>query len=163
MHLRGIAINVTREDLRNRISQALKEATAKLRESGYESQSISPREFYDYMTGETPTGDTISITDVLGNEFLMIHEAVEISELKKLGVPINKQTVTLTFPVPSYDTHYKATEHELDYALTKKNYDWVKTRIAQAKYWLEDENLPQHLIPQYKTLIQKFSKTVEKE
>jgi len=33
MHLRGIAINVTREDLRNRISQALKEATAKLRES----------------------------------------------------------------------------------------------------------------------------------
>lgn len=163
MESEGTTISFSYEDLRNRIFHKLKEATAKLKELGYKSQPICPREFYDYMTGEPPTGDTITIADVLDNEFLMIHEVVEISELKKRGVPINKQTVTVTFPNSSYDTHYTATECELDYALSKKNYTWVKTRLAQAKDWLQDENLPHFLTPQYKALIQKFSKALEKK
>ena len=110
-------------DVQNKIIRKLKEATAKLREFGYESQSISPKEFYNYLTGETPTGDTITIADILGNEYLIIHEVVEISELKKMGIPINTQTAMITFPDRSYDTHYTATECELDYALNSKNFD----------------------------------------
>jgi hypothetical protein len=149
-------------DVQNKIIRKLKEATAKLREFGYESQSISPKEFYNYLTGETPTGDTITIADILGNEYLIIHEVVEISELKKMGIPINKQTAMITFPDRSYDTHYTATECELDYALNSKNFDWLEIRIKHARSWLEDEDLPQHLQPRYKALIEKFSKALEK-
>ena len=80
------------KDLRNRIILKLREATGKLREVEYESQHTSPKEFYDYMTGETPTGDIVTILDVLENDFLMIHEVVEISELKKLGISTNRQS-----------------------------------------------------------------------
>ena len=149
------------KDLRNRIILKLREATGKLREVGYESQHTSPKEFYDFMTGETPTGDIVTILDVLENDFLMIHEVVEISELKKLGISINKQTVMMTFPNPINEAHCTAIEHELGYALSSKNYDWLKIRMKHAKSWLEDEDLPQHLIPRYKALIEKFSKALE--
>ena len=96
------------------------------------------------MTGETPTGDTITIADILGNEYLMIHEVVEISELKKMGIPINKQTVIMTFPDPSYGTHYTAIACELDYALSRGDYDWLRFRMKHAESWIEDEDLPQH-------------------
>jgi len=73
----------------------LKEATGKLREMEYESQHISPREFFDYMTGETPTGDIITILDVLKNDFLMIHEAVEIRSItQKYTKLISQQWTT---------------------------------------------------------------------
>lgn len=144
-------------NLVNKIILGLKEASRKLKEMGYKSHHISPREFYDYMTGETPTGDTITITDVLGNEFLMIHEVVEISELKNLGIPIDKQTVMKSHS-KAYENHYTATEYELDYALSKGNHEWLKVRMGHAKSWLEDPDVPSHVVKRYQALIRKFSK-----
>ncbi len=111
------------------------------------------------MTGETPTGDTITILDVLDNEYLMIHEVVEINELKKKGVPINKQTVLMIHP--NYETHYTATEYELDYALDKEDFDWLKVRINHAKSWLKDPDMPQYLILRCEAIIRKFSKALK--
>lgn len=80
------------------------------------------------MTGETPTDDTITLEDVLCNEFLMMHEVVEISELKKVNVPINKQTIVKFYP-QVYAAHFTALDYELTYALNKKDYEWLKRRL----------------------------------
>lgn len=154
----GIAVNYS--NLVNRIVLELEMASRKLEEMGYKSHRISPKEFYEYMTGETPTGDTITILDVLDNEYLMIHEVVEISELKKLGIPIDKQTVMNSHP-NVYENHYKATEYELDYALSKGNHEWLKIRMAHVKSWLEDPNMPQHLIQRCEAIIKKYSEALE--
>jgi len=147
-------------DLHDRIATKLKEAQERLKEMAYESRQISPREFYDFMTGETPTGDTINILNVLDNEYLMIHEVVEISELKRMGILIDKQTVMRIFP-EVYEPHYTATEFELDYALDKNDHNWLKIRIEHAKSWLEDDNMPQHLVERYKAMIKRFSEVLE--
>lgn len=146
--------------LQKKLVLKLNKAAKTLKEMGYESQPISPRELYDYMTGETPTGDTITIVDVLDNEFLMIHEAVEISELKKKKVPINKQTVMNTY-LGVVETHYTATEYELDYAIDKKDYEWLKMRMSHAKSWLEEPNMPHHLVQRHSNLMKKLSKALE--
>jgi len=140
----------------------LKAASDTLKEPGYESQSISPREFYDYMTGETPSGDTITIVDVLASEYLMIHEVVEISELKKVSIPINRRTVMMFLP-RVYEAHYVAIEYELNYALARKDYAWLKVRTNHAKSWLEDEHMPQRLVPRCRAIIKKFSEALPKE
>ena len=145
--------------LRHRIAVRLKEASETLKKMGYKSQPITAKEFYDYMTGETPTGDTITILDVLDSEFLMLHEVVEIGELKKSGIPINKYTVML-LTSNVYETHYTAIECELNCALEKKNYDWLKVRINHAKSWLEDDDMPARLIPRCKAVIKKFSEAL---
>lgn len=150
-------IGINYNNLANKITIELKNAFRKLKEMDYESEPISPREFYDYMTGETPTGDTITILDVLDNEFLMIHEAVEISELKKHRIPINTQTVMKVHP-RVYENHFKATEYELTYALNTKHYEWIRLRMAHAKSWLEDPNLSPSLARKCQALIEKFSK-----
>lgn len=147
---------VSYDTVSKRINKKLRDAIKILKELGYESQHLSPKEFYDYMTGETPTGDTITIVDVLGNDFLIIHEVVEISELKKMGIPIHRRTIMMFHP-KVYEAHFTATEYELYYALDKKDYDWLKARINHAKSWLEDDYLPQHLVPRCKAIIKRFS------
>lgn len=153
-----MGIGVSYSDLLNDMILKLEEASKKLKERGYTSCHISPREFFDYMTGETPTGDIITILDVLNNEYLMIHEVVEINELKERGVPIDKRTVLMIHP--DYESHYTATEYELDYALDKGDFDWLRIRINHAKSWLEDPDMPQHLIPRCKAIIKRLSEAI---
>ncbi len=156
-------MGITYRGLLGRITVRLKETTKRLNELRYKCQDISPKEFYDYMTGETPTGDTITISDVLDNDYLMIHEVVELSELKRLGTDIDTKTVMNAYPELTYETHYTATRYELDYALAKKDYNWVKVRMNHAKSWLKDPNMPRHLAPRYKAMMQEFSKILTKE
>jgi len=155
-------MRVSYDALSKRINERLRDALKILKELGYESQHVSPKEFYDYMTGETPTGDTITIIDVLGNDFLIVHEIVEISELKKMGIPIGRHTIIMFHP-KVYEAHFIATEYELDYALDKKDYDWLKVRISHAKSWLEDDYLPQHLVPRCRAILKRFSEGLLKE
>lgn len=144
------------DKLRRQIDKKLKETTKELKKIGYETRRIHPREFYDYVTGETPTSDVISVADILDNEFLLVHEVVEISELKKLGIKINKHTI-ITFYPQVLETHVIAFECELNYALSKQNCEWIKIRIKNAKSWLEDDTMPQHLVKRCKGIIKKFS------
>ncbi len=92
----------------------------------------------------------------------MIHEVVEMSELKKMGIPIRKDTV-MKFHPKVYEAHYTATEQELNYALSKKDFGWLKVRINHAKSWLQDDSMPQYLLPRCKATIKKFSKFLPKE
>jgi hypothetical protein len=145
-----------------RIKTKINEARRILKQLGYESESISPKEFYDFMAGETPTGDVITLNDVLCNEFLMVHEVVEISELKKMGIPINKETVMVYYP-EVYKAHITAMDFELTHALNRRNYKWLKRRLAAVT--VEDPYLPQEfsylrqeLAPYCKSIIEKLSK-----
>ena len=52
---------------------------------GYVVGELSVREFSDFTTGEIFSEDTTTLSDVLENEYLMIHEVVEINELKRIG------------------------------------------------------------------------------
>lgn len=106
----------------SRIEAKIQETTRTLKQLRYASEFVSPREFYDYMTGETPTGDVITLNDVLQNEFFMVHEVVEICELKKMNVPIDQHTVMRFYP-KVYEAHLTALDLELTYALDKKDYE----------------------------------------
>jgi len=143
--------------LRNRIRLELRKAAETLRNMGYRVERISSKELYDYLTGETPTGDKITIHDILSDEYLVLHEAVEISELKKKGVSINKHTVMRCLR-RVYEAHYTATEHEFNHALSKKDFNWVKLRLAHARGWLDDPYLPKELIKRCESLIREYSK-----
>jgi len=109
------------------------------------------------MTGETVSGDRIPLEEVLSNEFLMLHEVVEISELKKKGITIGEMTVVNCHPKTIYETHITAAEYEIKYALNKGDLAYVKLRLAYMREWLEDENLPKELAPKLKSMVEKFS------
>jgi len=55
-------------EVSSRIRVKIREATRTLEQLGYAVVNISAKEFYDYMTGETPTGDKTTLDDVLNGE-----------------------------------------------------------------------------------------------
>jgi len=148
----------------DKITVKIKGAAKILKRLGYDCGAISPKEFYDYMRAETPTGETVTLEDVLQNEFLLVHEVVEISELKKMNVVINKQTIMKFYPYV-YEAHFTALDYELSYALNKRDYQWLKQRLKNFQSQLDDPYLPQEfchlkqkLAPKCKSMMEKFSK-----
>jgi hypothetical protein len=57
--------------------------------------------------------------------------------------------------------HYTATEHELEHAIDKKDYEWLKTRINHAKSWLEEPNMPPHLVRRHNILMRKLTRALK--
>jgi hypothetical protein len=141
----------------NEISLRLKRAIEIAKSLGYDCEDVSPREFYSYMTGETLSGDRITLEEVLRSDFLTLHEVIEISELKKKGIPINEVT-TVNCPLKTtYEAHMTAVEYEIKYALKREDPTYVKLRLMHMRKWLEDENIPKELTPKLKLMVEKLS------
>jgi len=149
--------------LLNEISAKIKKTKRAVEQIDYVAEDVSAKEFYDYMTGEIFSEDTTTLQDVLGNEFLMVHELSEMSELKKMGRIIDKQVIVDSPKIVIYEAHFKAMELELEYALFKKDYFWVKFRLKQHKESVleDDPNLPESLRPRGEEIFHKFSNLVK--
>jgi hypothetical protein len=144
-----------------KLKPKINEARKKVEEIGYRIEGFSDVEFYNYMTGETPSADIYTLESVLENEYLTLHEVVEISELKKKHIPIDKLTL-VNFHSTVCAAHLTAIDFELALAFNRKNYDWIKLRLKQARDWCEEEYLPQELVPRYESLIQRFSSLLKR-
>jgi hypothetical protein len=140
------------------IDAKIMKAREELKKLGYETLDVSAEEFYDYMTGPIFSDDPTTLRDVLGNEYIMIHELVEIIELKKIGSRIDKNVIMETPKVPYYTAHFNAMETELKYALHKRDTLWAKIRLRQHKESVleDDPNLPEELRPRAKEIYEKY-------
>jgi hypothetical protein len=88
----------------------------------------------------------------------MIHELVEISELKKMRRTIDKRVIVDSPKAAVYDAHLTAMETELKYALYKHDAFWAKIRLRQHKEGVlgDDPNLPEELRPRAEEIYEKY-------
>jgi hypothetical protein len=140
------------------IDAKIRKAMEALRQFGHYPVDVSAKEFHDYMTGEIFSEDPTTMQDVLNNEYIMIHELVEISELKKTGRRIDKHVIMETPKIPFYKAHLNAMETELQYALHKRDTYWAKIRLRQHKESIldDDPNLPEELRPRAEEIYEKY-------
>ena len=129
------------DEVKDSIGYRLGQVYELLDELGYQLNKCTPKELYDYMTGETYTGDKITLFDVIGNEYLLLHEAYEISELKRLGVAIRVNTLMESPKEKIYEAHLNAMEFELNYALLLEDYYWLKHRLVHHEKVVNDDPL----------------------
>jgi hypothetical protein len=136
----------------------IRHAREALEQFGYGSVDVSAKEFYDYMTGEIFSDDSTTLRDVLGNEYVMVHELVEIGELKKIGRKIDKHVIMEIPKIPFYIAHLNAMDTELRYALYKGDTYWAKIRLKQHKESVldDDPNLPEELRPRAEEIYEKY-------
>lgn len=87
----------------------------------------------------------------------MLHEVIEISELKKKGIPINEMTIVSRHLKTTYEAHIVAVEYEIKHTLNKEDLAYVRLRLAHMREWLKDENLPKELAPRLKLMVEKCS------
>jgi len=151
------------EPTSNEIGSKISKAKEALKEFGYDPADVLAKEFYDYMTGEIFSDDPTTLQDVLNNEYIMIHELVEISELKKTGRKIDEHVIMETPKIPFYTAHLNAMETELKYALHKRDTYWMKIRLRQHKESVldDDPNLPEELRPRAEEICGKYRRLAE--
>ncbi len=116
---------------------------------------VQPRELLEYLTGPTATGDETALDEVLGSRYLMLHEAVEILELKRRGIPIDDRTI-VDHPVETYEAHLRAAEVEFTLAEREGDRRWLEGRLRDVESWLRDPNLPPHLRATCEGLLRRF-------
>lgn len=136
----------------------IRRARTALKQIGYHAEKVTAKEFSNYMTGETFSEDSTTLADVLDNEYLVLHELAEISELKKTRRTIDRRVIIDSPKTVVYEAHLKAMELELEYALLKKDYLWVKIRLKQFKESVlnDDPNLPATMRPRAEAIYVKF-------
>ncbi|MCW4050297.1 MAG: hypothetical protein NWE89_11250 [Candidatus Bathyarchaeota archaeon] len=127
------------EEIKETIEARLQQTIELLGELEFQVNTCTAREFYDYLTGETFSGDKITLRDILGNEYLILHEVVEVSELKRLGVELNTSTLMEAPKEKIYEAHLNAMRFELEYALLLEDYYWLKHRLGHHKDIVEDD------------------------
>jgi hypothetical protein len=111
------------------------------------------------MSAETFAEDRVKLRDVLENDYYLIHELVEINEWKKRS-RIHGRIVVDSPATLVYTIHYIALEKELEYALQRGDYAWIKERIRDQS---EDPYMPEEFKPQAKLILEKFIKILKEE
>ena len=142
------------------IDAKIRKTRRALKQIGYEAENVSAKEFHDYVTGEIFSEDPTTLSDVLGNNYLMVHELAEMSELKKMGKIIDRRVIVDSPKTVIYEAHFAAMELELRYALHRKDYYWAKLRLRQHKESVldDDPNLPEALRPRGEVIYAEFLK-----
>ena len=146
------------DEVKENIEYRLGQVYELLEELEYQLNKCTPRELYDYMTGETFTGDKITLLDVIGNEYLLLHEAYEISELKRLGVEVGVNTLMESPKEKIYEAHLNAMEFELDYALLLEDYYWLKHRLGHHEDVVNDDSwIPDNQKPRAREILENYT------
>lgn len=146
------------EEVKDNIEYRLGQVYELLDELEYQLNKCTSREFYDYMTGETFTGNQTTLLDVIGNEYLLLHEAYEISELKRLGVEVGTRTLAEASKEKIYEAHLNAMEFELDYALLLEDYYWLKHRLGHHEEAVNDDKwMPQGYKPRAREILENYA------
>jgi hypothetical protein len=118
------------EEIQEIIEFRLNQVIELLNEFEYELNTCTTRELYDYLNGENFKESRITFRDRLGNEYLLLHSIVEISELKEAGLEINTKTLVVAPKDIVYGAHLKAMDYELGYSLILEDFYWLKHRLA---------------------------------
>ncbi|KYH37810.1 MAG: GNAT family acetyltransferase [Candidatus Bathyarchaeota archaeon B23] len=137
------------------IVEALELVIPLLEEMVYDPIAVNPREFLEYLLGPTTTGDRTTLREILESRYLLIHELVEIDELKRRGIAIGRETV-VSHPAEVYEAHLRAAEVEFSLAEMEGDRGWLGRRLRDAESWLQDPSLPPRLRPRVRDLIERF-------
>ena len=135
-------------ELEEMITFRLTQTNELLDEFEYEVIKCTPEEFYAFLSGDKISNERVTIRDIVGNEYMMVHVVVELSELKRQGLEIGAKTVAETDKEKLYEAHLRAADYEMGYAMLIEDYYWMKHRLDYLVNMIEkDNNLPESLKP----------------
>lgn len=114
---------------------SLKTARALLRRCGYDFPSSS-REVVAWLKTDTPYPNP-SNDSLLKNPYLVVHEIVEIAEVKKMGPRITKDVIVKNMELIN-DAHLVAAMVEFDVAAREGAVGHLRSRFKDLKSWCKD-------------------------
>jgi hypothetical protein len=100
---------------------------------------------------DTPFEDT-RLEDIIGNPLIVIHELVEIEEVKKRGLKISKNTIVDNLGEVD-EAHLEATKVELMVAGAIGDRAHIESRIPDIERWIVDDTVSTLQKKRYRRLL----------
>ncbi len=138
------------------IEDAFRNHSELLQEAGVREGDVLPEELIEYFAGETPTGDVITLEEVLGNRWLFLHEIVELKHMKLKDIRITRNVLWERYE-DVLEAHIAATAVELKMALKYNDKGWIRSRVKHIPSWLEDPEMPKKLRTACEKLIEHYT------
>lgn len=135
------------------------EAKALLSQHGI-TCSVSLGDLKDYFEADTPYPDS-SLDEVLSNRFLVVHELVEIDEVKRMGLQITKDVIVKHLNEVD-DAHLKATRIELMLAAEQRDIEHLKSRYQDIQRWSVDPTVTEENKRLYVELAEDTARTISR-
>jgi hypothetical protein len=117
--------------------------------------SVSSQELWEYLHAETYEDDKYALEDIFSNEYLLLHELVEIECLKEKGLEVTSNVIVENLETV-YECHLKALEKELKFALKEGDVEWLRNRLKDAESYLNDEYLPKWMRNEVVRILREF-------
>ncbi len=115
--------------------RAVSEADALLAGHGYAYRGDAA-ELMAWLQTDTPYPNP-SPAEILDTPLLVVHEIVEIAEVRRMGLRITKDVIVRNMERIN-DAHLRATEVELELAIRDRRTDYVLSRFRDVASWCED-------------------------
>jgi len=114
-----------------------------------------------YLTADTPYPD-LSSKAILSDDLWLIHELIEINELKKMGIAITGKDLIMKNLEKVYEAHLKALKLELLIAQKLGRLDHIERSFKNLKNIVHNDPLvPSYLRSAFKDMLEKYRSALE--
>lgn len=142
------------------VTEKLHTCVKVLKRFGYDC-NVSEKELMTYLTADTPYPD-LSSKVILSDDLWLIHELIEINELKKMGIAITGKDLIMKNLEKVYEAHLKALKLELLIAQKLGRLDHIERSFKNLKNIVHNDPLvPSHLRSAFKDMLEKYRDALE--
>jgi|GEM_PF-1636631 len=110
-----------------------------------------------WFKADTPYEDG-TLDDIIDNQYLIVHELVEIEEVLRMGLRINKRTIIDNLEKVD-EAHLEATKMELRVAAHEGDFNHIRSRLRDIEMWISDPAVTPPQRREYARLLAAAKKT----
>jgi len=129
------------------VSAAVRRGHALLSEHGYAYRTTS-RDLLRWLHADTPYPNP-TIPEILANPYTVVHEIVEIAEVRRMHVRFTKDVIAKHMKHVQA-AHLIAAEVEMDIAFRENDLNYLRKRLEHIRGWCEDPLLAPDLRSTYR-------------
>lgn len=121
------------------VDRAVREARQLMRDHGYDCTTTAD-DLRRWFEADTPFDENFGLDEVLRFPLLVIHELVEIQNVKRMGLSLTKDVIIANLEMVD-NAHLIATEVELKMAIATRDVNHIRDRLENIRMWSEDNTV----------------------
>jgi len=141
------------------VNRAVEEAKQLLRDHGYDCNTTA-EDLVRWFKADTPFDENFGLDEVLKEPLIVVHELVEIENVKKMGLALKKDVIVKNLEKVD-DAHMIATEVELRLAASMKDVKHLRGRLENIRMWSEDDTVTPENKKKYRLMYSETLKVID--
>ena len=137
------------------VARTVQEAKRLLEDHGYHC-ATTVADVQLWFEADTPFDENFGLDEVLRYPLLVVHELVEIENVKRMGLSLTKDVIVANLEKID-DAHMAATEIELEIAIALRDVKHIRDRLENIRMWSEDDTVTSENREKYRRMHSEIS------